>query len=173
MEAKKNKKEESSSYLTFRMNSETYAIDVTNVQIILELSRITKIPKTPDYFLGIIDLRGAVLPVIDLRVKLGMKTFDNTINTCILVLEIGIDKKTINLGVLVDAVEEVIEITHDQVQVPPEIGNSFSSEFLEGLYKPVDKSFIMILNVNKIFSINELIDISDLSEEMSVSNQVE
>lgn len=161
----KNAEENSKSYLTFKMSGEKYAANVANVQNILELPKITKVPKTPDYFLGVIDLRGVVLPLIDIRIKLGLQKMEKTINTCILVMETDIENKSIQLGMLVDEVDEVIEIEQNQIQSPPSIGNKLRTEILQGLYKTTDNTnFTMILNLNKIFEMEELDDIRVFSE---------
>lgn len=159
---------ESSNYLTFKMNRETFAADVANVQIILELSKVTKVPKSPDYFLGVIDFRGTVLPLIDPRIKFGLETWENTINTCILVLEIELDKKPVKCGILVDKVEEVIEIGHDHILDVPKIGNKYKAEILKGMFK-YDDNFIMILDINKIFSVDELEKIITKPSEISTA----
>lgn len=156
METIKSVQLDSISYLTFKINEETYAINVANVKNIQELTRITEVPKSPDYFKGVIDLRGTVLPVLDPRIKLNLNVTENTINTCILVMEVGAENRTIQMGMLVDEVDEVIEITPNQIQPPPSKGNIQIVEILKGLYKQDDsEKFTMILDANKIFDVNE------------------
>jgi purine-binding chemotaxis protein CheW len=143
------------SYLTFKIEDEIFAANVSKVLSILELSKITKIPRTPDYIRGVINLRGTVLPIVDLRIKFGLTPTEFTSNTCILVLEINIENTTVKLGALVDSVQEVLEIEHKDILAPPNIGNKFQSDFIEGMFK-AENSFIMILNMDMVFTHDEL-----------------
>ncbi|WP_333821137.1 chemotaxis protein CheW [Ohtaekwangia sp.] len=148
------------SYLTFRLDEEIFAVSVAKVLEILELSKITKVPGTPEFMRGVINLRGNVLPVIDARLKFGMEKIPDTVNTCILVLSLQLGNETISVGALVDTVLEVFEIDETQVQLPPDIGGKYKSEFITGLFK-TERDFIMILDMNKILSLE---DISILNE---------
>jgi purine-binding chemotaxis protein CheW len=143
------------SFLTFKIADELYAVNVSNILSILELTKITKIPRTPDYIRGVINLRGIVLPIIDLRIKFGLPSTEFTTNTCILVLEIIVDEETVKLGGLVDSVQEVVEIEDKDILPAPNIGQKFRSEFIEGMYKS-ETGFIMILDIEKIFNEGEL-----------------
>jgi purine-binding chemotaxis protein CheW len=143
------------SFLTFKIADELYAVNVSNILSILELTKITKIPRTPDYIRGVINLRGIVLPIIDLRIKFGLPATDFTANTCILVLEIQVDDESVKLGGLVDSVQEVLEIEDNDILPAPNIGQKFRSEFIEGMYRS-DNGFIMILDIEKIFNEGEL-----------------
>lgn len=143
------------SYLTFKLDDEYFAANVGKVLNILEMTKITKVPKAPSYMKGVINLRGAVLPLIDTRVKFDMPETEFTTNTCILVLEIDVNGDNIQVGALVDSVHEVIEIEDGQIMPPPSIGNKYKSEFIEGIAK-VDEEFVMILNMDLIFSTDEL-----------------
>jgi purine-binding chemotaxis protein CheW len=150
-----SRKTKMSSYLTFKIGEEIFAANVSKVLSILELSKITKIPRTPDYIRGVINLRGVVLPIVDLRIKFGLSITEFTSNTCILVLEIEIDKSSVKIGALVDSVQEVLEIDDNDILPAPNIGNNFKSDFIEGMYK-TESSFLMLLNMDLIFSIDEL-----------------
>ena len=143
------------SFLTFKIGEELYATNVIKILSILELTKITKVPRTPDYIKGVINLRGTVLPIIDLRIKFGMTPTEFTSNTCILVLDIEMDSHSLKIGALVDAVQEVIEIEQTKILPSPNIGTSYHSEFIEGMYN-TDDSFIMILNMDMFFSSDEL-----------------
>lgn len=143
------------SYLTFKIDDEIYAANVSKVLSILELSKITKIPRTPDYIRGVINLRGTVLPIVDLRIKFGLTPTEFTSNTCILVLEITIESTTVKIGALVDSVQEVLELEDNDIMPAPNFGAKFKSEFIDGMYK-ADNSFIMILNMDMIFTYDEL-----------------
>jgi purine-binding chemotaxis protein CheW len=143
------------SYLTFKIEDEVFAANVSKVLSILELSKITKLPRTPEYIRGVINLRGTVLPIVDLRIKFGLTPTEFTSNTCILVLEINIENTSVKLGALVDSVQEVLEIEDKDILAPPNIGTKFQSDFIEGMFK-AENSFIMILSMDMIFTHDEL-----------------
>lgn len=134
---------------------EIFAIDVSKVIEILELSKITKVPQAPEFLLGIVNLRGNVLPVIDARLKFGMPKKDPTIDSCIIVLNIEIDNELVTLGALVDSVSAVLELQPTDIQKSPSIGSRYNSAFIDGLVKTND-DFIMILNIGKAFSQEDL-----------------
>jgi len=157
------------SYLTFKLGEETFAANVGKVLNILEMTKITEVPKAPEYMKGVINLRGTVLPVIDTKIKFDLGETEFTDNTCIVVMEIDMDGDTIHVGALVDSVQEVLEIGDDQIQPPPSIGSKYRSEFIEGMAKNNDE-FIMILNMDKVFSLDEL---SALREQTPEEQQVE
>jgi len=143
------------SYLTFKLENEYFAANVAKVLNILEMTKITKVPKAPEYMKGVINLRGTVLPLIDTRIKFEMSETEFTTNTCILVLEIDVNKETVQVGALVDSVHEVIELDDKQIMPPPSLGNKYKSEFIEGIAK-VGDDFVMILDMDLIFSTDEL-----------------
>jgi purine-binding chemotaxis protein CheW len=143
------------SYLTFKIDEEIFSANVSKVLSILELSKITKIPRTPEFIRGVINLRGAVLPIVDLRIKFGLTPTEFTSNTCILVLEINIESTSVKIGALVDSVQEVLEIEDKDIMPPPNLGAKYNSEFIEGMFKMED-SFIMLLNMDMIFTHDEL-----------------
>jgi len=150
------------SYLLFKIGEESFAANVTKVEGILELTKITKIPRVQKYVLGVINLRGAILPIVDIKIKFGMEKTLFTSNTCILILEIQLEGKPVKIGALVDSVVEVLEINEDEILPRPSLGNNYRSEFIYGMYR-VDDSFIMLLDVDTVFSSNEL---SSMSTEM-------
>lgn len=154
---------QSQSYLTFRLDEETFAASVAQVIEILELSKITKVPRSPHFMRGVINLRGNVLPVIDARLKFGLEKATDTVNTCIMVLNIDIEGQNLTIGALVDSVQEVIEIDHSSIQAPPSIGSKYKTEFIEGMIK-MDDQFIMLLNLSKVFSSEELLAVQEVSE---------
>lgn len=101
---------ETVQYLTFKLSDEVFALDVAKVREILEITNITKVPQTPDFMRGVINLRGSVVPVIDMRLKFGMSETEQTVNTCIIVAEVNMDGDTTVLGALADSVQEVVEM---------------------------------------------------------------
>lgn len=156
---------QSNSYLTFSLGEELYASNVKNVINIVELSKITKVPQMPEYMLGIINLRGMVLPVIDARRKFGLPIMDFTVNTCILVMEVVVNNSIIHVGTLVDSVKEVIEINENEIKDPPSIGFKLNSFFITGVYKKADEdTFILILNMDSVFSTEEVVAINQHAE---------
>ncbi len=153
-------------YLTFILEDELFAVDVIKVREVLDFTNITKIPRTPDYMRGVINLRGSVVPVLDLRLKFGMSKTENTINTCIIVMEVVTDTETIILGALADSVQEVFELEPDQIEPTPRIGTRFNAEFLKGMGKRDDK-FLMILDIDKIFTFEELSEMQEANKLVS------
>ena len=143
------------SFLSFKLGEELFAANVGKVLEILELSKVTRVPKSPDYMRGVINLRGNVLPVVDTRIKFGMMDVEDTINTCIVVLDIRIEEESVKVGLLVDMVQEVLQMDPESIQPPPSIGNKYKSEFIEGMGK-VDDEFVMILNIDKVLSTDEI-----------------
>jgi purine-binding chemotaxis protein CheW len=121
----------SNSYLTFKIGGEVFAANVTKVLSILELEPITKVPLSPDYLLGVINLRGSILPIIDGKIKFGMQIQENVKNPFIVVMEVNIDGETIQIGVLVDSVSEVIEVEEQNILPPPSIGSKYKADFIQ------------------------------------------
>ena len=150
--------------LSFMLDDEVYATDVENVLEILEVKPITKIPRSPEYIKGVINLRGSVLPVVDLKKVFGLPPVEINEDTCIIVLSVEIDGEQITLGALVDAVSEVLEIEQDTIEPAPSIGNKYNANFLQGMWKK-DEDFIMLLNVNNVFAREELSVIQESAEE--------
>ena len=146
------------SYLTFKLAKENFAINVRSVLSILEVEKITVVPKAPYYMKGIINLRGSVLPIIDIRLKFAMEPIEITSNTSILVLDVIIENASVKVGILVDGVEEVVEISKDQIKEPPSIGSKYQSEFIYGMAK-LEEEFLMLVDMDKVFSVDEIIDL--------------
>lgn len=142
-------------FLTFTLADEVFSVDVARVREILEITTITKVPQVPDFMRGVINLRGCVVPVIDLRLKFGMEEADQTVNTCIIVVEVAMDGENIVLGALADSVQEVIEMEPSQIEAAPHIGTHLKTEFIRGMGKH-DGRFVMILDIDRIFSELEL-----------------
>lgn len=146
---------ESVQYLTLKLNDEVFAFNVAKVREILELSTITKVPQTPEFMRGVINLRGSVVPVVDLRLKFGMSATVPTINTCIIVVEVQLDGEVIVLGALADSVQEVVELEQENIEAAPHIGTHLNTDFIHGMGK-LDGNFIMILDIDKVFTDTEL-----------------
>ena len=146
---------QATQFLTFTLADEVFAVDVARVREILEMPSITKVPQVPDFMRGVINLRGCVVPVIDLRQKFGMQETAQTVNTCIIVVEVMMDGENIVLGALADSVQEVIEMEPSQIEAAPHIGTHLNTEFIKGMGKH-DGRFVMILDIDKVFSGAEL-----------------
>jgi len=151
---------ETVQYLTFKLADEVFALDVAKVREILEITAITKVPQTPAFMRGVINLRGSVVPVIDMRLKFGMSPIEQTVNTCIIVVEISMDGGTTVLGALADSVQEVVEMEPDSIEPAPHIGIRLNTEFIKGMGK-VDGRFVMILDIDRVFSSDELADLGN------------
>jgi len=148
------------TYLSFKLSEEVFAINVSKVINILEMCHITKIPKAPSYMKGVINLRGTVLPVLDLRIKFGLAEKETTVDTSIIVLSIDLNGEPVMVGTLVDAVKEVSELKTDEIAPSPTIGSKYNSGFIEGMWR-IDDNFIMILDIDKVFSGDDIIDIKE------------
>jgi purine-binding chemotaxis protein CheW len=142
-------------YLTFQLGEEVFGLDVSHVREILEFTTVTKVPRTPDYMRGVINLRGSVVPVLDMRLKFGLTQTEKTVNTCIIVVEVSFEDEHTIIGALVDSVQEVFELEPDQIEPAPKIGTQLKTEFIKGMGKK-DDHFIILLNIDKVFSSEEL-----------------
>lgn len=160
------------SYLSFKLGEEEFAAHVGKVLNILEMTRITEVPRAPEYMKGVINLRGTVLPVIDTRIKFGMTPTEYTPNTCIIVLDIEMEGESIQVGALVDAVQAVLEIDKGAIMPPPSIGSKYKSEFIDGVAN-IDEKFIMILNMDSVFSADELTSMKVKSDETDMKERIE
>jgi len=146
---------ETQQYLTFKLGGEVFATNVSKVREVLDFSAITKLPRTPEFMSGVINLRGTVVPVVDLRLCFEMSRTEKTVNTCIVVVEMLLEGESVVIGALADSVEEVIDLEPDQIEPPPRIGTRIRTEFIKGMGKR-DGQFIMILDIDRIFSAGEL-----------------
>ena len=146
---------EATQHLTFKLDEEVFAVDISKVREVLEYSSVTKVPQTPEFMKGVINLRGHVVPVVDLRLKFGMQEAEKTVNTCIIIVEVSVDEETAVLGALTDSVQEVLELEHDQIEPAPKIGTRLKTDFIRGMGKQ-NEQFIMILDIDKVFSTDEL-----------------
>lgn len=146
---------QASQYLTFKLDNEIYAMDITTVREVLDIIQITKVPRMPDFMCGVINLRGMVVPVVDLRLKFGLKEAEFSRETCIVIIEVVLDGEQTILGILVDSVLEVISLEPEQIDPPPRIGTRLKTEFIRGMGKK-DTEFIIILETAKVFSAEEL-----------------
>jgi len=146
---------ETRQYLTFKLGEEIFATEVAKVREVLDLTNISKIPRTPDFMSGVINLRGKVVPVVDLRLCFEMSKTEKTVNTCIVVMEMLVEGEATVIGALADSVEEVIDLEPEQIQPAPRIGTQIRTDFIKGMGKH-DEQFVVILDIDRVFSAEEL-----------------
>jgi purine-binding chemotaxis protein CheW len=146
---------EADQYLTFTLGEEQYAVDVSQVKEVLEMQPITRIPNTPPYMRGVINVRGGVIPILDLRKKFGMEEVEETVDTSIVVLEVHAGEETITVGTVADTVQEVIELPGERIEPTPRIGTKLDTAFIKGLGKH-EEQFLIILDIDKVFTDAEL-----------------
>lgn len=142
-------------YLTFNLALEEYGLEILKVQEIIGLMDITRVPRTPDFVRGVINLRGKVIPVIDLRLKFGISSQDDTERTCVIVVQVARADTHVTMGIIVDEVSEVLDITGSQIEPPPEFGEMVSTDFILGMGK-VSQKVVMLLDIDKVLSRGEL-----------------
>src|SRR5512136_1018212 len=148
---------ETTQYLTFTLGDEVFALDIGKVREVLDFTMVTKVPQTPDFMRGVINLRGNVVPVVDMRLKFGLSMTERTVNTCVIITEIDVDGESTVVGAMADSVQEVLDLEPEQIEPPPRIGAKLNTDFIRGMGKHNDQ-FIMILNIDKVFSAIELAD---------------
>jgi purine-binding chemotaxis protein CheW len=142
-------------YLTFKLDGEVFGLAIGKVREVLDFTSVTRVPQTPAYMRGVINLRGSVVPVIDLHQKFGLAQTEKTVNTCIIIVEIALDGETTILGALADSVQEVLDIEPEQIEPAPKIGTKLKTEFIQGMGKH-SEGFIILLDIDKVFSSDEL-----------------
>lgn len=155
---------ETALYLTFKLGDELFALDVSQVREVLDLTLITKVPQAPEFMRGVINVRGSVVPVVDMRVKFGLPRTDDTPDTRIIVMELSLDGEMSTLGALADSVHEVVEMDPEQIEAPPKIGMRWKTEFIRGIGKRND-DFVIILDIDRVFSVDELALVDASAEE--------
>ena len=146
---------QTTQYLTFKLGDEVFALDISKVREVLDFTTVTKVPRTPEFMRGVINLRGSVVPVVDLRLKFGMSRTENGVNTCVIITEVTVDGDTTVLGCLADSVEEVLDLDAEHIAPAPKIGTKLRMEFIKGMGKRDDR-VIIILDVDKVFSADEI-----------------
>jgi len=152
----------SNQFLTFTLERELFAIDVFKVREILEYTQCTRVPNTSDYVRGVINLRGNIVPVIDMKMKFGLPPTEVQIDTCIIIVEIEYGEDVAYIGALADSVREVLEIESDSIEPPPKMGTQVNGKMILGMCKRED-DIIIVLNVNQLFSTKEIFDFEDLT----------
>jgi purine-binding chemotaxis protein CheW len=144
------KQAEMQQYLTFRLHDEHYAVTVGKVREVLVMTEITAVPQSREYMRGVINLRGSVVPVLDLRTRFALPETEDTVDTCIIVVEILKEEEQVQVGLIADSVQEVINLDEEQIEEPPKIGSSIDSSFIQSIGKYNDR-FLIILDLQKVF----------------------
>ncbi|MBF0519727.1 MAG: chemotaxis protein CheW [Nitrospirae bacterium] len=159
-------------FLTFKLDDEVFALHIEKIREVLEFTTVTKMPRTPEFMRGVINLRGSVVPVIDLKQKFGMSYTKKAVDTCVVITEVEMEGEKIILGAMVDSVKEVMELEKSAIEPPPKIGTQLSNEYIEGMGKQ-DEEFIIILDIDKIFSADELTMVTDMKGHVPSEAELE
>ena len=147
--------DDSHQYLTFLMADEEYGLDILRVQEIRGWSSVTKIPNTPDYVKGVINIRGTIVPIIDLRERFSMDVVDYNQTTVVIVVKVISAERERVMGIVVDAVSDVYSVQHDAIKEPPDFGSVISIDFVRGL-APVDEKMLILLEIDKLLCADDL-----------------
>lgn len=142
-------------YLTCNLDEETYGLEILKVQEIIGMQDITKVPRTPEYVKGVINLRGKVIPVVDLRMKFGMEEVETTRKTCIIVIQVSRGVRKVITGIVVDEVSEVLNISAEEIEPSPSFGTQIDTAFILGMAKTKDEVKIL-LDIDKVLSDGEI-----------------
>lgn len=145
-------------YLTFKLAQEQYGVEILKVREIIGVMDITAVPRMPEYMKGVINLRGKVIPVVDLRLKFGLEEMEHTEQTCIIVVDVGRE-----IGIIVDTVSEVLDIETGNIEPPPSMGGAVDTAFILGMGKVGDNVNIL-LDINEVLTTDELMDITSATE---------
>jgi purine-binding chemotaxis protein CheW len=147
--------EEQQQYLTFMLSGETYAISILRIKEIIQYGQLTAVPRMPDFIRGVINLRGAVVPVIDLSARFGKPPTAVGRRNCIIIIEVEIGEEAHNVGVMVDAVNAVLEIPAHEIEPAPTFGTQIRTDFIAGMGK-VNGKFVIILNIQHVLSMDDM-----------------
>lgn len=153
-------------YLTFLLSNELFGLGILYIKEIIEFESVTHVPMMPEYIPGVINLRGNVVPVIDLNTRFYKKKTEINRKTCIIITEIQLEKETIDVGLLVDAVNEVVDIPENQIEEAPSFGSKIRLDFIQGIGK-LDNQFVIILKMSQILDISEIQAIQDTTSQVS------
>ena len=157
-------------YLTFLLNNETYALPIEDIREVLTVPRLTHIPCMPDFMRGVMNLRGAVVPILDLKLKFGMGNTDITTSTVVIVIEISVDcddseNSILRIGLFADSVKKVVTLMPDAVEPPPQFGMQVKTAFIRGMGR-LGEDFTVILNIPEILSDDDIAEAGAFTEEL-------
>ena len=142
-------------YLTFSLSDEEYGLGIIKVKEIIGMMAITSVPRTPEFIKGVINLRGKVIPVMDLRLKFSMEPIPYSDRTCIIVVEVDSNESTVLIGIVVDSVSEVLNINEDEIEETPTFGTSLNTEYILGMAK-IEGGVKILLDIDKVLSTEEI-----------------
>jgi purine-binding chemotaxis protein CheW len=148
-------------YLTFNLGREVYGIEILKVQEIIGMMSVTRVPKTPGFVRGVVNLRGKVIPVIDLRLKFALEAKEDTDRTCIIVVQVALNGTPVIMGLIVDEVSEVLNVLADQIEASPSFGAKVDTDFILGMGK-VGQKVVMLLDVDRVLSADETLAIENM-----------
>ena len=154
-------------YLSFFVEEEQYGIEISHINEIIAMMKVTHVPRTPDFVEGVINLRGSIIPIVDIRGKFGLEKKEHDMNTAIIINEVG----GVNIGFVVDRVEDVLTLDDRDLAEPPKFGSHIDTSFIQSVSE-VDKSVILILDMEKIFEDDELTQISEYKEPKSNKKEI-
>jgi purine-binding chemotaxis protein CheW len=160
--------EQQHQYLTFMLNSEIFAIGILRIKEIIEYGNLTEVPRMPSFIRGVINLRGAVVPVIDLGSRFGKQASTVSRRTCIVIIEVEHDDAQQVVGVMVDAVNEVLDIPAAEIEPAPSFGAKIRADFIRGMGK-VDGKFVIILNVDHVLSLDEMSSLAGVNPSTALA----
>jgi len=141
----------SDQYLTFTLGEDVFALEIAKVREVVDCTAITKVPRMPDYLCGVINLRGNVVSLVDLRLKMGMDAIKNREESCIVIAEVNMEGENLQVGVIMDSVREVIELSPEQIEPCPKLGTGLNTGFIQGMGRQQDE-FVMIIDIDRVFS---------------------
>ena len=147
---------ENKQYLTFRLGEETYAADVSRVKEVLALVPVTRLPRMPEFMEGVINIRGQVVPVVNLRRKFDMSQVEDSVDTSIIVMDVTVEGNNLTVGCLADSVDQVVGISSDRFQEAPSFGTKVDARFIEAIANDDDREFIIVLDMNQVFGMEEI-----------------
>lgn len=172
MEITKRKTLTGSRFLSFVLNEEEYCIEILKIKEIMGMTSITSIPQTPDFIKGVINLRGQIIPIIDLRLKFGIQYKEYTDRTCIVVVELDYNQEITLMGIVVDSIQEVINLPEDKISKVPYINAKIKSEYIEGIAESGD-TIKIVLDITKVISEEEFVLIKDIDNRSNRLNKKE
>jgi purine-binding chemotaxis protein CheW len=152
-------------FLTFGLNNEEFAVEIAKVHEVIDYTEVTAVPRMPSYLKGVINLRGNVVPVVDLRLKLGMPQTERTIDTCIIIMEVDLGEESIQIGALADSVQEVTSLNPGDIEAPPKIGTSLEADFIKGMGRRGGK-FLIILDIDKVLASEEILNFKAVKPDL-------
>ena len=164
--------QDSNQFLTFMLSGETYGINILGIKEIIEYGNLTPVPMMPDFIAGVINLRGSVVPIVNLKLRFGDNASEIGKRTSIVILEVGDNERKTEIGIIVDIVNEVIELTGSDIEPAPSFGSRIRADFIKGMGK-IDEQFLILLDVEHVLSIEELSIIQQTKNETlaEITNQ--